>query len=396
MRGVVRPCRHHLGPDLHARWQAHLCGLCLTLRDVAGQAERVLTGYDVLLLSVLVEAQAGAVPTTKAGPCALRGGTTATVVRSDTGAARLAAAGALLSAGAGLADKVCDGDVPRAAQPLSRRVAARLARRGSVVADRLGLDPTPVLAAAERAARTESAHAPTLEALLAPTGEAVAALFAHTAVVAGRPENGPALAAAGDAFGRLVHLLDAVEDHASDGEQGKFNPLAATGTSAADARALADRLAAQVLTALDEADLPDRALVDVLLGKELRAAVQRALPAAVEVPEQRRGGTGAFAATLAALTLLVPAVFIGGSSGSCGGGGRRRGHGFGGYPMSGGGYPPRGYDVYGYPPPRRRGYPPPQAYGYRTVGPSCGQLLACNCCANLACNACCCGSSCSH
>lgn len=395
MRGVVRPCRHHLGPDLHARWQAHLCGLCLTLRDVAGQAERVLTGYDVLLLSVLVEAQAGSVPTTQAGPCALRGGATATVVRSDTGAARLAAAGALLSAGAGLADKLADGDLPRATRPLSRRLAGRLARRGSLLADRLGLDPVPVLAAPERAAQAEAAPAPALDALLAPTGAAVAALFAHTAVVAGRPENGPALAAAGDAFGRLVHLLDAVEDHGADGAQDRFNPLAATATSAADARALADRLAGQVLLELDAADLPDRALVDVLLGTELRAAVQRVLPPVVAVPEQRRGGTGAFAATLAALTLLVPAVFIGGTSGGCGGG-RRRGHGFGGYPMGGGGYPPRGYDVYGYPPPRRRGHPPPPAYGYRTAGPSCGQLLACNCCANLACNACCCGSSCSQ
>jgi hypothetical protein len=221
-------------------------------------------------------------------------------------------------------------------------------------------------------------------------------LFAHTAVVAGRPENAPALAAAGDAFGRLVHLLDAVEDHAQDAATARFNPLTATGTPAADARALADPLVVQIGDALDRAELPDRALVDVLLGKELRAAVQRALPAAVPVPvpEPRRGGTGAVAATVAALTLILPAVFVGGSYGRCGGGRRRR-QGFGGYPMGGGGYPPSGYDVYGYPPPRRRGYPPPQ-YGYRATGPSCGQLLACNCCANLACNACCCGSSCSQ
>jgi hypothetical protein len=157
--------------------------------------------------------------------------------------------------------------------------------------------------------------------------------------------------------------------------------------------------------ALAEADLADRTLTDVLLGSELHAAVHRALPPpdCPSLPQQRepdlddqRGGTGAFAATLAALTLLVPAVFIGGSygGGSCGSGGRRR-RGFGGYPAGGGGYPPRGYDVYGYPPPRHRGYPRPE-YGYRSVGPSCGQLLACNCCANLACNACCCGNSCAN
>ena len=73
MRGILRPCATHLGPERGERWRAHLCGLCLTLRDTAGQPERALTGYDVLLLSVLVEAQAGRVSTTTAGPCALRG-----------------------------------------------------------------------------------------------------------------------------------------------------------------------------------------------------------------------------------------------------------------------------------------------------------------------------------
>ena len=116
----------------------------------------------------------------------------------------------------------------------------------------------------------------------------------------------------------------------------------------------------------------DVLLLSVLLGSELHAAVHRALPRpdCPSLPPQRepeRGGTGVFAATLAALTLIVPAVFIGGSygGGTCGSGGRRR------------------------------GYPPPQ-YGYRSVGPSCGQLLACNCCANLACNACCCGNGCAN
>jgi hypothetical protein len=59
VRGVVRPCRHQLAPELFREWTAHLCGLCLTLQDGSGQASRLLTGYDALLLSVLVEAQTG-------------------------------------------------------------------------------------------------------------------------------------------------------------------------------------------------------------------------------------------------------------------------------------------------------------------------------------------------
>jgi len=175
-----------------------------------------------------------------------------------------------------------------------------------------------------------------------------------------------------------VHLLDAVEDHAADEAAGRFNPLRATGTPPDGARRLADELVAEVSAALAEAVLVDRALVDVLLGRELRSAVHRVLPepapepAAVTVPAQR---SGLLALLLA--VLLSPAVFIGGSWG-------------------GGGWGPRRRRRYGGPRPMY-GYPPPgPSYGYRRVGPSCGQLLACNCCANLACNACCCGNSCAN
>ena len=365
MRGIVRPCRQHLGPELYARWQAHLCGLCLTLRDLAGQPERVLTGYDVLLLSVLVEAQDGQVETTAASPCPLRGFTRATVVASSSPAARLAAAGALLTGGAGLTDKVGDGDLPAPTRGAARRMGNRFTRRGVALAESVGLDPAPVLLAPGEAARVERVHAADLGALLAPSGEAVAALFAHAAAVAGRPHNAEPLREAGDAFGRLVHLLDAVEDREADEAAGRFNPLTATGAGDAAARELAEDLVRAVQSGVRRADLTDRALVDVLLGRELQHAVHRVLPPLVAVPSQRRSAVGA----VAALTLMLHAVFIGGSGGCCG-------------PTVRGGY--------GYPQGRRRrGYPPP-TYGYRRVGPSCGEMLACNCCANLACNACCC------
>ncbi|MCA1710313.1 MAG: DUF5685 family protein [Actinobacteria bacterium] len=377
MRGIVRPCRKHLGPELHARWQAHLCGLCLTLRDVAGQPERALTGYDVLLLSVLVEAQAGAVATSEAAPCPLRGFTRATVVASSSSAGRLAAAGALLSAGAGLADKLEDGDLPRPVRGPARRAASRVSRTGTTLAAEVGLDPEPVLSAPAAAALAEATPEAGLRALLASTGEAVASLFRHTATVAGRPGNASALADCGRAFGQLVHLLDAVEDLAADAAAGHFNPLTATGTDEAGARAVADQLAAEVAAAYARVEVADGALAEVLLGREVRAAVERVLPTPVEIPAQRGGTT----AGLAVWALMLNAVFVGGSWGS---GGR------GGCCSSGGGYgrPGYGYQQRGY----RRGYAPP-AYGYRRVGPGCGQLLACNCCANLACNACCCGAN---
>ena len=285
-----------------------------------GQAERVLTGYDVLLLSVLVEAQAGTVATTTAAPCPLRGFTRATVVASTSDAGRLAAAGALVTAAAGLADKVGDGDLPRAARLPAQRVAARLDRAGTALAACVGLDPSAVRATPAASAALEGRPDVGLRPLLAPTGEAVASLFAHTSVVAGQPANVPALARAGRAFGALVHLLDAVEDHASDQASGRFNPLSATQTSADGARRLAQELVEEVRSALADARFAERTLVDVLLGGELDRAVQRVLPdrPTASVPAQR---TSLPALLLA--VLLSPAVFIGGSWG--GGSGVRAG-----------------------------------------------------------------------
>ena len=370
MRGIVRPCRHHLGPDLFARWQAHLCGLCLTLRDVLGQPARALTGYDVLLLSVLVEAQAGPVETSEAAPCPLRGFTRATVISSDSAAGRVAAAGAVVTAAAGLSDKLHDGDLPWPVQRPARHIGNRLDSAGTALAASVRLDPAAVLEAPAASAAAEATASPTLLSLLAPTGDAVASLFAHTAVVAGHRENEQALADCGRAFGRLVHLLDAVEDLSVDIARGQFNPLVATCTDATDARALAETLVADVQRALDRVAMVDPALARVLLGKELAAAVHRALPPPVAVPAQRTSSAGALSSLLVLWMSLSTAVFIGGSWG----GGRRRRY-------------RRGYPPPGYGPP---GYGQQGGYGYRRVGPSCGQCL----CANLICNACCCGSQC--
>ncbi|MEU2185182.1 hypothetical protein [Streptomyces thermolilacinus] len=109
-----------------------------------------------------------------------------------------------------------------------------------------------------------------------PTETATAAAFAHTAVLAGRPGNAAPLAEAGRLFGRLAHLLDAVEDLDADTEAGAWNPLAATGTSLAEARRLADDAVYGIRLALRDADFVDDRLLHRLLAHELRRSVDRA------------------------------------------------------------------------------------------------------------------------
>ncbi|MGN6688072.1 MAG: DUF5685 family protein [Actinomycetales bacterium] len=394
MRGLLRPCRHQFTDELHERWRAHLCGLCLTLRDGSGQLARCLTGYDVLLLSVLVEAQQGPLPRSDAGPCPLRGFLPASVIASDSAGAQLAAAGALLSGAAGLADKLADGDLPRGARGVAGRSGDRFRRDGARMAADVALADDVLDLAAAGALEVERRTEATLEELLAPTGAAVGELFAHTAVVAGLAPNADALRRAGDAFGRLVHLCDAIDDVVEDVASGHFNPLVATGTSATAAAELAEALRAEVVEALHGVEFRDSALVDVLLGPVLSAAVRQRQP--VDPQRAEAGHDGQLEAGHDRRHASVPrprvpvgsvaVVLVTALLGVFGQPPRRRRR---------GGYYPPGYD------PGYGGYPPPYGYRrrYRSVGPSpccCCELCACDCCLSSCCSSmtgdsvCCC------
>jgi hypothetical protein len=103
------------------------------------------------------------------------------------------------------------------------------------------------------------------------TGEAVA----QTAVLAGRPGNVAPLREVGRLFGRLAHLLDAVEDLEDDRASGAWNPLVATGTDLAEARRLCDDAALGIKLALREATFTDDRLVHALMVHELRQSILR-------------------------------------------------------------------------------------------------------------------------
>ncbi len=280
MFGIIRPCRHRLAEGLHADWMAHLCGLCLTLRDEHGQFARVVTNYDGLIISVLVEAQTPrADGRREAGPCPLRGMRTASVARGE--GAQLAAAVSLVLAAAKVGDHVEDGDGAYGRRPVAaaaRRVAARWSAQGRRTGGRVGFDTTVLTEAVEGQGARESSIQRGDSPLLAtePAERATAAAFARTAELAGKPGNAAPLAEAGRLFGRVAHLLDAVEDYAEDAAAGAWNPLLATGTGPEEARRLCDDAVLGVELALREAEFAEPALVHALLVHELRQAVRRA------------------------------------------------------------------------------------------------------------------------
>ncbi|MGW5425336.1 DUF5685 family protein, partial [Streptomyces sp. NPDC003943] len=281
MFGIVRPCTHRLSEGLKAEWMAHLCGLCLALRADHGQFARVVTNYDGLIVSVLTEAQTGRTEAGRrtAGPCPLRQMRTAPVARGE--GARLAAAVSLVLASAKIRDHVADRDGLLARRPVAaaaRRVARSWDRAGARTGRELGFDTAVLLDAVDRQTGIETLAGPGTPLLVVtePTETATAAAFAHTAVLAGRPGNAAPLAEAGRLFGRLAHLLDAVEDQAADAAAGSWNPLTATGTSREEARRLADDALHGIRLALKDVDFADGRLAHVLLAHELRTSVDRA------------------------------------------------------------------------------------------------------------------------
>ncbi|WP_225845827.1 DUF5685 family protein [Streptomyces sp. HPF1205] len=284
MFGIIRPCRHRMSEGMAASWVAHLCGLCLALRDGHGQFARVATNYDGLVISVLVEAQSAPAPDGRrtAGPCPLRGMRTAPVATGE--GARLAAAVSLALASAKVRDHVEDGDGVFGRRPVAavaRGVVRRWDTAGARTGGSLGFDTAVLLDAVGRQGAVEAAARPgtPLLAVTEPTEAATAAAFGHTAVLAGRPGNKAALEEAGRLFGRLAHLLDAVEDLAADARSGAWNPLTATGTGLPEARRLCDDAVHGVHLALKDVEFTGTAsgkLAHMLLVHELRRSVDRA------------------------------------------------------------------------------------------------------------------------
>ncbi|WP_406479461.1 DUF5685 family protein [Streptomyces sp. NBC_01615] len=281
MFGIVRPCSHRLGEGLKTQWMAHLCGLCLALRGDHGQFARIVTNYDGLLISVLTEAQAERATGWRrtAGPCPLRGMRTASVAQGE--GARLAAAVSLVLASAKVRDHVADGDGLLARKPVAlaaRRVAASWGKAGARTGSDVGFDTAVLVDAVDRQLGIEALAGigTPLLTVTEPTETATAAAFAHTAVLAGRPGNAEPLAEAGRLFGRLAHLLDAVEDKETDAASGAWNPLTATGTPLAEARRLADDALHGIRLALREVEFTDGKLAHLLLAHELGRSVDRA------------------------------------------------------------------------------------------------------------------------
>ncbi len=278
---MLKPCSH--GAEKYgidpAQWRAHMCGLCLGLRDGQGQLARTATNTDAIVLSVLTEAQlAEPMRRTTAGRCALRGMQRAEVAAADSPGVLLASTASLLLGSAKIRDHVEDRDGSLLTRRPMAKVSTRWANGARSQAERIGLDVEPLVAAISSQSELErhaSKGSMSLDALTVPTQICAAEFFAHTAVLAGQPDNVDPMRAAGKHFGRIAHLADAVEDFDDDLAHGRFNPLAATGTTLPEAYDLLRQSDSELRRAVATAQLADVPTVRWILLDPLASLLRR-------------------------------------------------------------------------------------------------------------------------
>ncbi|HEX9035299.1 MAG TPA: DUF5685 family protein, partial [Streptosporangiaceae bacterium] len=175
-------------------------------------------------------------------------------------------------------DHVSDGDGAYARRMVASGAgiaAGRWQAAGERAGSEVGFDTTVLTAAIGRQAEIERSSGLALLEVTEPTETAVSAAFAHTAVLAGQPANVGPLATAGRHFGRIAHLLDAVEDVADDREAGAYNPLLATATTPATARERCAEAVDGLRLAVAGLELPQPALAESLLVREVGIAVDK-------------------------------------------------------------------------------------------------------------------------
>ena len=273
MFGLLRGCSCGIRLDERQAWMGHVCGVCLALRDHHGPVARLTTNYDAALLSVLCTAQTSVESTSIRHFCPLRRGGTLPVIASDQPGARYAAIMALLIAATKLADDVVDAEGwARVLPGLTRRVAQGWQRQAAVAARSIGFPIETISHQIEHQFAIEDQARPEFTALAAPTEQAVAAAFAHTAVLTDRPEHIAPLTQIGRMYGQIMYLLDNYQDYRADRARQGFNALArcfAPSEVQQQARHIFDTAHNELARSFAALTLPQPALAQMLLIHQL-------------------------------------------------------------------------------------------------------------------------------
>jgi len=227
--GFLRPNRLDLTIRQNQNYFHSQCGLCQQLKNDYGVMSRFLVNRDALVLQLLTEAQMDVEPI----HCKIRCGVQPFLhsAKANPKAAEFAAAVTVMMVWGKLTDTV--NDSKGLSGFFSRHVAKfllwknrqRIEKAEKKLAE-LNFDVQVIYDLFKKQQKMEKSVAiSNLDEAASPTAEGLSALFAHTAVLANRPENIEMLKILGREIGAIVYILDARNDLTSDIKKGQFNPL---------------------------------------------------------------------------------------------------------------------------------------------------------------------------
>ena len=204
-------------------YRAYYCGLCHTLAREYGTLARALNSFEGTFLAMLVDAQKEAAPemmtsTCIASPFAFRKAVT------DAPGLDFAAAATVRAVNAKLEDDIADGDAGRRAQFLIWMGRKRV-RSAENRLNELGFPLDAVKEQWETQQALEASDELDLEQAIEPSARAYATTVAHTAELAGQPQNRELLYRLGYELGKVTYLLDSYLDYPMDVRLHRFNAL---------------------------------------------------------------------------------------------------------------------------------------------------------------------------
>ena len=219
MFGYVRPLKPELRLKEFERYRAYYCGLCRAMGDCTGQCSRLTLSYDAVFLATVRCYLTNEAPTVKLIRCLLHPLRRRPAVVDSPQLAYCADASALLTYRK-LEDDLCD-------EHGWKRLRARFGTWGLRVAYRRAARRHPVLdesiaTALEELRRYEVGPSPHSADVAAELfGRVMRYVFSY-----GLESTNARLAAEiGDAVGRWIYLIDAIDDLREDEKKGRFNPL---------------------------------------------------------------------------------------------------------------------------------------------------------------------------
>ncbi|MGE3809460.1 MAG: DUF5685 family protein [Gemmataceae bacterium] len=217
---------------------------------------------------------------------------------------------------------------------LAKRLVSGWGASARETAAALGFDTRPLERQVASQCNREGCPGQSPDYYAEPTSFCFGEVFAHTAVLSRRPQNSAGLRRVGNAFGRLVYVLDAVTDFGDDLRSNRFNPFQAVADSPTAAREAAKTFVAATQMTLEEElssiQFSDPELLRPVLVDALRQIGQRRLgscaseqspsedePASTESPRSPSKNRRQFLSNWCKLTGGVGGLICGGCCGQC-------------------------------------------------------------------------------